>query len=425
MSKNDTLTGIGTLEANIESKAERLVSESTEWKPKPFLSKGRSTQQLVTILNAAYFGGTKPVILRGKPGGGKTEFIKAWAAKHGYYVEFLNLSQMDPTDLQGHLTVVTEPDRELIDPDNGQTVIVPGESYTKYTKPEYARNIERALATGKYKGVILFLDEYSNAAPSMKAASLTLVQNKRINNLVLDDRVMIVAAMNEVADAEDGYTLGAPSANRLMHLDFETDFEDWKEGMLVAFNQRQLSPAEFEQRFLIVKFLEESNSHWYAKPDSDEKAGQAWPSPRSWDNAAEVCAHLMDNPEAHLRALDGYVGKAAAAEYTRVIRALKLPTYDSVMANPAAAPWHTLQPDALYYVLQNVVARATAENLRRSGDVFIAAAEAGVTDVTSALVDDLCKHAAALAKEGKIERRDLFDMLKKMAPYANEAGVAG
>jgi MoxR-like ATPase len=401
MSKNDNPIGIGTVEANLEAKAERLMANSTVWKPTPFLSKGRATQQLVTVLNAAYRGGRKPVILRGKPGGGKTEFVKAWAAKHGYYVEFLNLSQMDPTDLQGHLTVVTDPDRKLTDPETGAEVIVPGETYTKYTKPEYARRIDEALASGKYKGIILFLDEYSNAAPSMKAASLTLVQNKRINNLVLDDSVMIVAAMNEVADAEDGYTLGAPSANRLLHINFSTEYDDWKEGFLLAFNQRQLSPEETTQRFLMAKFLDDSNSYWYDKPKSDEKAGQAWPSPRSWDNAAEVCAYLMDDPEAHLLALDGYVGKEAAAEYTRIIRALALPTYESVMANPEATPWRTLTPDALYYVLQNVAARLSGENLSKTGKVFIAAADAGVTDVTSALVDDVCKRAAALARRAR------------------------
>lgn len=395
-------TGLGTL-------VDKMIDEAAEkFVPKPFLAKGKATKKLVKILNAAYDGGRKPVMLRGLPGGGKTEFIKSWAGSRNFHVEPLNLAEMDPTDLQGHL-------KPRIDPESG-------EEYTAYTKPEYARKIENALKNGS-AGAILFLDEFSNAAPSMKAASLTLVQNKRINNLILPDEVMIVGAMNEVADAEDGYTLGAPSANRMFHLYYETDFEDWAEGMLVAFNQYELSGDEQEQRLMMVRFLREEQVNWYAKPKSDEKAGAAWPSPRSWDNAASVCALLLDDKNTHLAALTSAVGKEAAAGYWRWRDGLRLPEYALVMAHPENQPWADFKADEVYYILQNVNARLSGENLRKSADVYLAALNNGVSEVTSALVDEMCNIAATLAKKGDVDRTQVFELLKALAPYSTEAGV--
>lgn len=420
--KNDAATPTVTDEGINKAYDELIEAAGNIFQPKPFLASGKATRKLVKFMNAAYDGGQKPVMIRGLPGGGKTEWIKSWAASRNFHVEPLNLAEMDPTDLQGHLTIVSEPDRVITDPETGKDIVVPGETYTKYTKPEYARNIDRALANG-YTGAILFLDEFSNAAPSMKAASLTLVQNKRINNLILPNELMVVGAMNEVADAEDGYTLGAPSANRMFHVPFATDFDDWCEGMLVAFNQRELSPEEREQRMMFVRFLSAENTNWYSKPKSDEAAGAAWPSPRSWDNAASVCALLLDDKNAHLDALTYAVGKDAAASYWRWRDGLRLPEYAVVMAHPENQPWDEFKADEIYYILQNINARVSGENLRASSNVYMTALEAGVSEVTSALVDELCSIAAALSKKGQVDRTQVFDLLKALSPYSAAAGV--
>lgn len=400
--KSPTIT-----DAALEVKTDGLIKDAQSgFVSTPFIASGPATQELVTIFDAAYDAGRKPVIVRGLPGGGKSAFIEAWAESRDFNFIVLILSQMDPTDLGGYLQVVQDE--------------ATGESYTANTEPSWLRRARLAD-----RPTVILFDEYGNAAPSLKAASLTILQEKRVGQFKLPENSTIVLAMNEVADGEDGYTMGAPSANRMLHLEYETDFNDWVEGMLVAFNKYELSATEAEERLYFTKFLEGANSNWYAKPESDEKAGHAWPSPRSWDNAASVCARVVGNNVVHQRILAGYVGQSAADEYARWRKSLRLPEYSVVMSNPTRLQWEGFKADEVYFILQNVVSRITGENIKKSADVFAAAAEQGVTDVATALVDDLCVRAAELAKKGLLERREVFGLLKQLAPISAEAGIAG
>ena len=149
---------------------------------------------------------------------------------------------------------------------------------------------------------ILFLDELNSAAPATQAAAYQLILNRRVGTYRLPDGVSIVAAGNRETDKGVTYRMPAPLANRFLHLELRTDFDDWLKW--ATLNQVH------EQ---VVGYLGFAKQDLY---DFDPKStSRAFATPRSWSFVSELLED--DNlPESTLTDLiAGAVGEGLAVKF--------------------------------------------------------------------------------------------------------------
>ena len=112
-------------------------------------------------------------------------------------------SLLDPTDLRGIPTV-----------ENGRAVWCP---------PSFLPTADDG------PGGILFFDELSAAPPLVQASLYQLVLDRRVGEYELPDGWRIVAAGNRQEDKSVVFRMPAALANRFVHLDFEVDYDDWRD----------------------------------------------------------------------------------------------------------------------------------------------------------------------------------------------------
>ncbi|MDX3099903.1 ATP-binding protein [Nonomuraea angiospora] len=228
-----------------------------------------SSQSAVRAAVAVAVAANLPVILWGAPGTGKTSSVLALGARLGLPVEVVVGSIREPSDFSG-LPVLR---------DGG----------TWFAPPRWA---ERLAAAGHG---LLFLDELTTAPPAVQAAMLRVVLERTVGDLTLPDEVRIVAAANPPDQAADGWDLSAPLANRLIHLHWQVEAADIAEGFATGFAVPEPAPAPSpaavaRARALVGAFLRVRPELVLAVPDSPERAGRGWPSPRSWEMAARAVA---------------------------------------------------------------------------------------------------------------------------------------
>ena len=325
-------------------------------KKAPYVGTSENTLNTLALLDAARISGAATLLL-GKPGVGKTALIKALAEKYNIPLKILIGSIMDPVEFSG-LPVLTQDE-------NGNTV-------AKNTCPDWAQDLINA------NGGILFLDELTTSTPTVQAAMLSLLQGRMVGQYKLPDSVWIIAAGNAAEDASDGWELTAPLANRLMHINYIPDNEDWFRGMHQKWGQDDVSAYERELRGLFVAFLRQTPKLINAMPDDTSQAGGAWPSYRSWDNCASTIAQIpVDKDTVRKIAMRGFVGETAAQQFTQWHRELKLPAYKDVLNAPEKLNWKGLTTDACYAIISIVFDNITEENLAQSAEVFKVAADNG------------------------------------------------
>ena len=184
---------------------------------------------------------------------------------------------------------------------------------------------------------VLFIDELTTCPPAVQAALLGVIAENRVGDATLPDTVWKLAACNPPDCAANGSELEPPLANRLCHLTWETDAEAWQRGMGNALGFPQPSfvplPADWEKRIgrntgLVGAFHKHKPGLLEAYPKDRAKASGAWPSIRSWTNAA-ICAAALEaidaEPLLRYRAIAGCVGEEAALEFQTWEQTLDLP----------------------------------------------------------------------------------------------------
>ena len=144
----------------------------------------------------------RPVFMWGPPGIGKSDIVKQIGDEQGREVIDVRLSLWEPTDIKG----------------------IPFYNSTSNSM-EWAPPAE--LPSDPDSTAILFLDELNSAAPATQAAAFQLVLNRRVGTYQLPKGVSIVAAGNREADKGVTYRMPSPLANRFVHIELRTDFEDW------------------------------------------------------------------------------------------------------------------------------------------------------------------------------------------------------
>lgn len=330
-----------------------------------------------------------PAIWIGPPGCGKTSMIEQGAARHGLPLETVILSIREPTDLGG-LPVVT-PTGVRLEP------------------PTWAKRLAGCDESGKpdpkAQGVV-FTDELSCATPALQAAALRVVCEGVVGDLTLPPGIRILAASNPEELAAGGWSLTAPLANRMLHLDYETPTpEAWAEwlsgdGRADASAPPVLDEAAWHRewaaaRTQVAAFIRRMGSKLLDVPKTDAERGRAWGSPRTWELAARALAGaraLKASDSVALRLVAAAVGQGAAAEAFEWLRELDLPDPEDVLDGRAEVPLR--RPDQTYASLAGVVAAAGNPHAKRAERTVRALEVAAVVASKSADVSAACARAA-------------------------------
>ncbi len=271
-------------------------------------------------MNEAYFlaiqAGLTPVAL-GAPGVGKTSVIRQFADHVGRELQVILGVTVEPPEVGGYPRVVVQDDRHVM----------------AYAVPEWVDRISRSG-----QRYLVFYDEMTCVRPATQAAFLYPVGERRVAGVPLPPHTWQCGAANPPEQAADGQEFAPPLANRVVHLEWETDPQQWAEAMMAggnwsAINRFPVLPddwsAERDWGFqMIGSFLRANPTlHVQFPPDLAKQSG-AWPSPRSWEYAAlALGAWRASGLSQGVRdtLLVGCVGRGAAVEYLQWMDHLDLP----------------------------------------------------------------------------------------------------
>lgn len=227
------------------------------------------------------FKNKRPIFLWGPPGIGKSDIIKQLGEELDAHVIDVRLSLWEPTDIKGI------PYFDSVD------------GTMKWAPPSELPSKEMAA---KYKQVILFMDEMNAAAPSVQAAAYQLVLNRRVGAYELPDNVSMVAAGNRETDKGVSYRMPAPLANRFVHLEMQTDWEDWQEWAVLNKVHKD-----------VVGFLTFSKKDLY---DFDPKSSsRAFATPRTWSFVSELLIDDDTDADTLTDLVSGSIGEGLAVKF--------------------------------------------------------------------------------------------------------------
>lgn len=240
------------------------------------------------------------VFVRGPSGIGKSDSINQASEALGEiykddpqpwtgYVD-LRLSQCDITDMRGVPSVV-----------DGRTVW----------------NIPDFFPKPNTRG-IFFLDEITNAPPSMQAVAYQLA----LDRLHMPEGWMVVAAGNRQSDRGVTFSMASPLIARMGLVDVNAELD--------GFLQRA---AECNIRPEIMAFVAE-------RPDMLHNfdkafAGEPFPNPRSWFRVSDHMEICEKDPSLRAEVLAGDVGKEAAGLFEAFLRVWEtMPKLDDIYTDP-------------------------------------------------------------------------------------------
>lgn len=252
-----------------------------------------SVQELIDKLSAAYIKLIEnktdlklfpSVMLWGQPGVGKSQAIHQIAQKielktnKKVNICEVRLLLFNPIDLRG-IPVANE-DRTL----------------AVWLKP-------KIFQMDKSDNVIniLFLDEISAAPQSVQSAAYQITLDRTIGEHKLPNNCIVIAAGNRVSDKSVAYKMPKALANRLMHFDISTSFNNWKKWAL----HNNIHP-------LVIGFL--ASKHELLNTFDSSKENLAFATPRSWEMVSNILNYISDNLDESFSLIAGLVGSGIAYE---------------------------------------------------------------------------------------------------------------
>ena len=271
-----------------------------------------SVDKLITILSTAYsklINDKKPldlfpsVMLWGQPGVGKSVAIKQLAknieneTNKKVVVIDVRLLLFNPIDLRG-IPVANE----------DKTLAV-------WLKPKIFQ-----MDNSKDIINILFLDEISAAPQSVQAAAYQITLDRTVGEHKLPDNCIVIAAGNRISDKSVAYKMPKALANRLMHFNISTSFDNWKRWAL----HNNIHP-------MVIGFLGFKSNLLNTFDSSKEQL--AFSTPRSWEMVSNILNNTSDDLDFVFPFISGLVGSSAAFELKSWVKIYKnLPKVEDIFS---------------------------------------------------------------------------------------------
>jgi hypothetical protein len=292
----------------------------------------------------------RPVFIWGPVGVGKSDVVGQVAKALGRLLEDVRVSMMDLVDFKGF------PVPNLV---TGQMTWLPGD----FLPPMFVRADSVSGFKASAKGLkagdmipnpskgIIFFDEANAAVPAMQATLYQFTLTRTIGKYVLPDGWDIVLAGNREGDRSITHNMPAALRNRLVHLDFEVNNDEW-----TTWAQDNKVQSE------IIAFLRFRGKLLH---DFDPKVNpRAFPTPRTWYMANDIVKSSLP-ADIELDMLKGVIGEGAAAELVAFLGIYKeLPNIDHILVDPDGVAVPT-KLSALYAVSTELATRVARDNMDR------------------------------------------------------------
>lgn len=364
-------------------------------------------QDTCTGLGIAILSNT-PTILWGRPGQGKSSVLYQIAVDYAFHLETVIASVREPSDFAG---------LPVIDPATGTVRLAP---------PAWARTLK------DHERGMVFYDEISTAPPAVQAALLRPVLEGVVGELQMSPETRTVAAANPADIAAGGWDLAPPLANRFLHLTWSLPADVIREGFSVGWPKVNLPRPEAadverlvtEARILVGSFLGVRPELATVMPEDSEAAGLAFPTPRSWEQAAKLYGFALAcgaNSNVVQMLLSGSVGPVATGEFITYVANLDLPDPEALLSDPSVLTLPSDRGDKVYAIVASVYAalsgNLTKERWVATGRVLAAVAEAGHGDI-----------AASYGRRWAEDRRQVSgamptpDTVRALGPILTELG---
>jgi len=347
-----------------------------------------------------------PTILWGRPGTGKTSWVKQLGELLNLPVEVVIASIREPSDFAG-LPIITKDDNVRLAP------------------PDWAKRLQEA-GEG-----ILFLDELSTAPPAVQSAALRVVQERAVGDIYLPDNIWVIAAANPTDTSSGTWTLSAALANRFLHIDWHVAPGAWVEGMLTDWSISSdiaRLPDDWrgineQMRSLIASFIQARPALLLDQPDNADQAGRAWPSPRTWEMVSLVLTAARSigaDDEVEIALLSGCIGNGPASEFLVWERNLDLPDPESLLAKPSLFKIPK-RGDQTFAILSAVVTAAkgklTKGRWNKAWEILAKAANGGHADIAAIPAKTLAR--------ARTDKLPVPDAIKAFLPILQAAGLLG
>jgi hypothetical protein len=255
--------------------------------------------QTMEALNCAYEADV-PVMLWGPVGGGKSDVVDQSRKAQGpdWGLIDCRLSQFDSVDLRGVPSVAL--------------------NRTCWNIPDIFPDAE----TQPFG--VLFLDEINAAPQAVMAAAYQLILDRKVGDYELPPGWRIVAAGNRASDRAITNKMGSAVMNRMIHLDFEPELDDWVNWA----NKHHIRPE-------IISFIQ-FRPEFLHNHDPLSK-DRAFATPRTWEYASRVLNAATPRMEYPL--LSATIGDGVASEFMSYIRIYRdLPSIEQIEKKPEDTP---------------------------------------------------------------------------------------
>ncbi|MEG2053172.1 MAG: ATP-binding protein, partial [Bacilli bacterium] len=173
---------------------------------------------------------------------------------------------------------------------NGKSVYNSATGEMKDIAPTWLKKLQEKCEKEPDRQHIVFLDEITNALPSIQGMAFNIVLDREVNGMwKLPDNARIVAAGNDMKDSLAANQLAEPLFNRFAHVYIKTSTESW----LKWASDNNIHPAIYS--YIAYKRGETLRSKYDGeKPNAD---------PRKWEMASKML-YKTGSPEM-LRSLIG------------------------------------------------------------------------------------------------------------------------
>lgn len=253
--------------------------------------------QLTTALTALHTANI-PAFIWGPAGIGKSQIVAAWCRDNGLPFVDYRLYLREAVDVMG-----------LPGIENGVTY---------YAKPAELPHDEN------WRGVVFF-DEFCIANPSQQAPGMQLFLDRAVGGFKLPRNAWLVAASNRQSDRGLFHRLADPMADRVCHLDLETDHNDWLAWAALA----GIAPE-------VMAFIRFRTGLLHAY--DPQRKWHAPTSPRGWADVSKIVLQGVP-PSIEGDLYRGRVGDAAAGEFIAFLKLCReMVDPDEVIKDPKGAP---------------------------------------------------------------------------------------
>ena len=203
-------------------------------------------------------------------------------------------------------------------------------------KPYWLERLEEKCEKEPERIHIVFLDELTNAFPSVQSYAYNLVLDKKLNGMwQLPENARIVAAGNDMEDSIAAHQMPEPLFNRFVHVYIKTSVRSW----LKWASDNNIHPAIYG--FIAYKKAESLRTKYDGvKPNAD---------PRKWEMASKML-YATGSPEM----LRGLVGEDVTREFIQFCKQKIITLNDVINDNYSDREINALNVSEKYATTMNL-----------------------------------------------------------------------